>query len=287
MRTRTETRTRQVPHTIDDETVLVDEQYTVLIPQPPADWDRIVLNTVTAAAGLLVTASVVWSTASIGDLLTHVTVAAAAYGAASVFDLAWIMCMGVEWLARYDTRRAHLPRRAGHVALAVAMAAVAAHGWLAGQTAIGIIGACVSGIAKGAWTVVLRHHAKPLDPRTQQWVDVQRAKAGGRLAMTAVRRELQRTQAAIEAERLALQPRPDVHPDASPDDPDESADDPDGVVLPMRPGRMSIADAVRTAVVHGILDPDRVLAYVRKTADPSAPEETVKRYLRTQRKQGA
>ncbi|MGW2813317.1 protein transporter Sec31 [Streptomyces sp. NPDC001415] len=244
----TETRIRQVPHTIDDETVLVDEPYNVLVPQPPADWDRIVLNAVTAAAGLLVTASVVWSTASIGDLLTSVTIAAAAYGAASVFDLAWIMCMAVEWLARYDTRRAKLPRQAGHWALAIAMAAVGVHGWFAGQTAIGIIGVCVSGIAKGAWTVVLRHHAKPLDPRTQQWVDAQRAKAGGRLAMTAVRRELQRTQAAIEAERIALR----TNPDADPDGEEESTDGPVGVVLPMQPGRMSVADAVRTAVSHGI-----------------------------------
>jgi hypothetical protein len=287
VRTRTEIRYRKVPETIDGITELVDDPYTVDVPRPPADWDRIVLNAVTVAAGLLVTVSVVWSTASIGDLLTAVTISAAAYGAASVFDLAWIMCMGLEWLARYDTRRAALPRRAGHAALAVAMAAVAAHGWLAGQTAIGVIGACVSGIAKGAWTVVLRHHAKPLDPRRQQWVDAQRAKAGGRLAMTAVRRELQRTQAAVEAERLALRTLPDARPDAGPDDPDEAADDPEGVVLPMRPGRMSIADAVRTAVEHGIHDPDRVLAYVRKTADPNAPEETVKRYLRTHRKQGA
>lgn len=48
---------------------------------------------------------------------------------------------------------------------------------------------------------------------------------------------------------------------------------------------MTVADAVRTAVSHGIHDPDRVLAYVRKTADPQARPDTVDRYLRTQRRQ--
>ncbi|MYT20114.1 protein transporter Sec31, partial [Streptomyces sp. SID7760] len=87
MRTRTETRTRQVPHTIDGETELVDETYTVAVPLPPRDWDHIALNAVTASTAALVLVSVVWSTASAGDLLARAAAAPVAYSAAIAFDL--------------------------------------------------------------------------------------------------------------------------------------------------------------------------------------------------------
>lgn len=280
MKTRPVVHTRKIPHTIDGKTVLVDESYTVHVPVPPRDWDHIVLTAVTAAAALLVTASVTWSTASIGDLLARVVIAHAAYGAAIVFDLLWIMCMALEWLARYDTRRARLPRLAGHAALLVAMAAVAAHGWLAGQEVIGLVGAAVSGIAKGGWTVVMRHHAKPLDSRTQQWVDAQRAEAGGRLAMVSIRRELTRAEGLVDAERTALQANPDTDPEES----GELADDPDDEPQPSATGPMTIADAVRTAADCGIHKPDAVLRYVHKVADANAKPETVQRYVRALRK---
>ena len=204
MKTRPAERSRLVPHTINGKTEMVLEKYTVDLPIPPRDWDRTVLTAVTAAAGLLVTVAVIWSTASIGDLLARVTIAPAAYAAAVAFDLAWILCMAVEWLARYDPKRATLPRNMGHGALLIAMAAVGAHGWLAGQAVIGIIGAVVSGIVKTLWTVVLRHHAKPLDDKTQQWVDKQRAEAGGELAMVAINRELTRARGQVAAEQEAL-----------------------------------------------------------------------------------
>ncbi|MGW6455014.1 protein transporter Sec31 [Streptomyces sp. NPDC055078] len=271
-------RTRRIPHTIDGRTELVDEPYTVHLPVPPRDWDRTVLTAVTAVAGVLVTASVIWSTASIGDLLTRIVIVPAAYAAAVVFDLLWIMCMALEWLARYDTARAALPRRAGHLALLIAMAAVAAHGWLAGWLVIGIVGAAVSGIAKAGWTVVMAHHAKPLDSRTQQWVDAQRAEAGGRLAMVAVRRELGRAEGQVAAEAAALATGTDTLPDTT----DTPADThPHPVVSPIRP---SAREAVRTALASGITDPDAILRYVRTTADPSASEETVARYTRAFRR---
>lgn len=204
MKSRTVLRTRAVPHTIGGKTHMVTEQYEVQVPVPPRDWDRIMLATVTGTAGLLVLVTVVWSTANIGDLLAHITVVGAAYAAAVAFDLAWIMCMVIEWLARYDRRRARMPRAAGHLALGIAMAAVAVHGWTEGQHAIGIIGAAVSGLVKGLWTVVLGFYAAPLDPRTQAWVEQQLAEAGARQALIPVQRQLLRSEGAIEAERLAL-----------------------------------------------------------------------------------
>lgn len=204
VKTRTVTRYRWITHTVDGETEMVREPYDVEVPVPPRDWDRAVLTAVTAVAAVLLAACVLWSTVNVGGLLTRVAIAPAAYGAAVAFDLAWIVFMAVEWLARYDPARAELPRQAGHVALLVAMVAVGAHGWLSGQKAIGIISAVVSGIVKTVWTVVLRHHSKPLDPLTQQWVDKRRAAAGGKLAMIPIRRELLRAEAQVEAERIAI-----------------------------------------------------------------------------------
>lgn len=276
MKTRPVERTRLVPHTIDGRTEMVLDRYTVDVPRPPRDWDRIVLTGVTAAAASIGVASIVWSTASIGDLLARSVPEPAAYAAAAVFDLVWLSCMALEWLARYDQARAALPRRAGYVALAVAMAAVGAHGWISGEIAIGFIGAAVSGLAKAMWTVVLRHHAKPLDPLTQQWVDKQRAEAGGRLAMVAVRRELTRAESAVTAEHAAVGA-------ASPEDPEASPEPPEAAPQPSATGPMTIADAVRTALSSGINSPDAVLRYVRTVADANAKEASVERYIRSLR----
>ncbi|MEV2249386.1 protein transporter Sec31 [Streptomyces sp. NPDC050147] len=280
MKTRPIQRTRLVPHTVNGKTEMVLDRYEVEVPVPPRDWDRLILNAVTAAAGLLVAVAVVWSTASIGDLLARVTIAPAAYAAAVAFDLAWILCMAVEWLARYDPKRAKLPRNMGHGALAVAMIAVGAHGWLAGQEAIGIIGAVVSGIVKALWTIVLRHHAKPLDDKTQQWVDKQRAEAGGELAMVAINRELTRARGLVDAEENALR----MFPDEAPEPPEDEEESPEGIpALPMS-GPMTIADAVRMAVSCGVIAPDAVLRYVRQVADANAKESSVERTLREVRK---
>lgn len=276
MRTRTETRTRQVPHTIDGITVLVDEPYTIHVPVPPRDWDHIVRTGVTTTAAGIGLASVAWSTASIGALLNLVVIAPAAYGAAAVFDAVWIACMALEWLARYDPQRAVLPRRVGWVALAVAMAAVGVHGHVEGQLVIGIVGATVSGLAKGLWTVVLAHHATPLNPRTQQWVDAQRADAGGRLAMVAIRRDLTRSEALVAAEQAALR----TAPETAPETPDDEAETPEDAPSLPSSGPTTMADAVRTALSCGISDPDAVLRYVRKVADANAKEESVRRTLR-------
>lgn len=284
-RTRTVERSRLVPHTIDGTTHLVLDRYKVDVPQPPRDWDRVVLTGVTAAAAVIGVASIVWSTASIGSLLDLVVpLTLAAYAAALVFDLVWLSCMALEWLARYDQERAVLPRRAGYVALGIAMGAVGTHGWISGEFAIGCVAAAVSGLAKVMWTVVLRHHAKPLDPFTQQWVDAERAKAGGRLAMVSVRRELTRAEQAVAAERAALSGASGQVPDRTPESPENGAETPDEAEQPPATGPMTITDAIRTALSSGISDPDAVLRYVRKVADANAKEESVLRTLRSLRK---
>ncbi|WP_405634444.1 hypothetical protein OHB53_09630 [Streptomyces sp. NBC_00056] len=91
MKTRTVERKRLVPHTVDGETELVLDTEYIEVPLPPRDWDSIVRAGVTVIACALVTVSLVWTTASIGDLLSLATISAVAYAAGVAFDLTWIM----------------------------------------------------------------------------------------------------------------------------------------------------------------------------------------------------
>ncbi|WP_432164883.1 protein transporter Sec31 [Streptomyces sp. bgisy031] len=281
MKTRRTTRTRLVPHTVDGETELVDDEYDVEVPLPPRDWDSIVRAGVTVIACALVTVSLVWTTASIGDLLSLATIAVVAYAAGVAFDLTWIMCMGVEWLLRYDPARAALARRAGHVALAISMAAVFAHGRYFGQWPVGAAGAAVSLLAKGGWTIAMRAHARPLDSRTAQWVAKRRAAVDGQLAMIPVRRELLRGEALVEADRQAR--IAESGGSADPDRPDDETDSPDPNVLPINPGALNTKDAVRIAWDSGLQDRDAVARYVGKATGKAPSPETVERYLRALR----
>jgi hypothetical protein len=274
---KTRTTEHLVPHTVDGKTRMVPVK--VDTPAPPRDWDHLVLNGVTGIAAVVLTASVVWSTASIGDLLARAVIEPAAYGAAIVFDLAWIACMAVEWLARYDEERAALPRRAGNVALLVAMLAIGAHGKVSGFWEVGIVGALVSGLAKGLWTVVLQHQTPPLDERTRAWIRAELADAGASLSLIPVRRQLQRAQAQVDAERTALGPGAD-RGSADPDRPDQSADDPDADVLAIRPGAVTTKDAVRIAWDSGIRDDDAAARYVAKVTGKAPSPDTVSRYMR-------
>ncbi|MFF5842139.1 protein transporter Sec31 [Streptomyces massasporeus] len=280
MKTRKIERTRLVPHTVDGVTEMVLDREHIEVPAPPRDWDHIVRTAVTVGAIILVTASLAWTTASIGDLLAAVTISVVAYAAAVAFDASWIMCMGVEWLLRYDPERAQIARRAGRWALAVSMGAVFAHGYLIADTwVIGAVGAAVSALAKGGWSMAMRVHARPLDPRTQQWVAARRAKVDGQLAMIPIRRELQRGEALVDAEQRSLT----SDPDRGSADPDQSGPNPQsgsGNPAPPPNGPMTVKDAVRTAKDSGITDPDAVLRYVRKVADANAKPETVARYIR-------
>ncbi|MFE3383202.1 protein transporter Sec31, partial [Streptomyces anulatus] len=119
---------------------------------------------------------------------------------------------------------------------------------------------------------------------TQQWVDAERAKAGGRLAMVSVRRELTRAEQAVAAERAAISGASGETPDRTPESPEDKAQAPDEAEQPHATGPMTITDAIRTALSSGISDPDAVLRYVRKVADANAKEESVLRTLRSLRK---
>lgn len=280
MKTRMIERTRLVPHTVDGETELVLDKEYIEVPAPPADWDQRVRIAITIGAAVLVTASLVWTTASVGALLAMSTVAVVAYAAGVAFDASWILCMGAEWLLRYDPQRAALPRRAGHAALLVSMAAVFAHGKLSGEWTVGAVGAAVSALAKGGWMIAMRVHARPLDDRTQQWVLKRRAAVDGQLAMIPIRRELQRGQATVAAEHRAIGSTEDPG-FADPVQSGGSADRP-GPGSATGEGRaLTTKEAVRIAWEdEGIRERDAVLHdAARRLGRPVSPD-SVDRYLR-------
>jgi hypothetical protein len=280
VKTRKIERKRLVPHTVDGETELVLDTEIIEVPAPPADWDQRVRTAVTVGAVVLVTASLVWTTASIGDLLSSVTISVVAYAAAVAFDASWIMCMAVEWLLRYDPERAQVAKRAGRFGLAVSMGAVFAHGYVLADTwVIGAVGAVVSGLAKGGWSMAMRVHARPLDDRTQQWVAKRRAAVDGQLAMIPIRRELQRGQALVEAEQRAIGSAEDPG-SADPDASGRSAGNPD----PSGSKALTTKEAVRIAWDDGIRERDAILHDAAQRLGRPVSPDSVDRYLRDLRR---
>ncbi|MFD9124929.1 hypothetical protein [Kitasatospora sp. NPDC059571] len=233
---------------------LVEEEYTVTVPR---DWDRAVLAGVAVGTGLLLTLAVTWSTASIGGLLALSGVAAViAYGVAALFDTAWIICMALEWLARHDPRKAKAPRIAGFVALGISMAAIAAEavtvtGGKRG-IAVGIIGAAVSLIAKGVWTLAIRHTAKPLSPIAQQYVARRQAAAGAELALAVVERQLERSRGHLAAYREAYGTTSTAAAGQPHPDPDKPSGQPVRVSGPVRTAVRSSLEATPDAPAEDI-----------------------------------
>lgn len=201
---RTESRTRLVPHTLNGRTRMVREEYEVQVPVPPRDWDHIVTTGALAAAVALLAVALVWSTASIGDYLGRAIAAPIAYLCASAFGLGWMICMALEWLARYDAARAAGPRSAGTVFLLLDMAAVAAHGWTEDSLYVGLAGAAVSAVAKRMFSVVMEHQARPLPDRTRAWLLEEEGEISAALALSARSRHLARIQAQATAYAPAL-----------------------------------------------------------------------------------
>ncbi|WP_435279149.1 protein transporter Sec31 [Streptomyces sp. 1222.5] len=280
-------RTRTVPHTVDGETEFIEETEYDEVPAAPRDWDQVARVAVTVMAVVLLLAAVSWSTASIGSLLSRITFAAAAYGAASAFDLLWIMATVARWLLRTDPQRVQAAIRSGRVALIVAMVAIVADGYVSGEPVIGAVGACVSALAKGGTELAMLVHAKPLDWRTQQWLDKRRARLNAQLGLLPVRRELARGEAALQAERSRL----DMDAtDAGSGNPDSGSADPSGSGQPessppptlsaLNPASLTTKDAVRIAWDSGIRDDDAVLDYAKNLTGKAHSPDTVARYMR-------
>lgn len=205
MRFRKEQVTKLVDKTINGKTHQIEETRTERVPVAPRDADATVIKLAMRTVGVVIVGAIVWSAVAIGALLSHAAPVWAAYMIAGLFDLAWVLCMAFEWLARFDADRAELPKRAGWVLLAVSMSAVFAHGFIVAGWVVGTVGALVSALAKGLWFVAMKHVAVELDPATRQWVKAERAEINGQRALLAVQREFNRSRQQMADERFALE----------------------------------------------------------------------------------
>lgn len=300
MKTRSETRTRAVPKTIDGKTHQVQETYRVEIPVPPADRDAQALKAVTALAALIVLGAVVWSTVAIGGLLAMTSPVWVAYMIAFVFDATWIGCLTLEWINRYDSERARTPRKAGWAALALSMALIAAHGAVGGHLGVGLAGAAVSLVAKGFWAVVMKATGAELDPASAQWAAAERAEVNAEMAMVAVRRQLARTRARAAEEAAAigsgsrvteLEWKTPATDGLTPERLEAAGQDAAERIRTAQSGPVridpdsgsggSVKDRVRTLYESGTTDPADIVR-----ALPEANPETVRRHVRTVRTEG-
>ncbi|MFF0092745.1 hypothetical protein ACFYSF_22670 [Streptomyces canus] len=157
VRYRTETRKRPVPSSVFGEEVMDEEEYEVDVPIPHRDWDRVLMRFLLTVALASTVVTFVWSTSSISKLLRLIgTETEIAIGAASLFELLWIVCLAAEWLLRRQPARAKPMKAAGWVAVWFVVAAVVAQGVHAHEVAAGVFGGLVSLMAKGSWWVVFR-----------------------------------------------------------------------------------------------------------------------------------
>lgn len=181
--------------TFEGETTYRQVPRTVWVAAPPRDWDAVVARVLVCAAVVGTLLSVGWSTDSIGTLLSRTNSEVTAYSVAVVFDVVWLACQAREWLERDDPDRAAVARNAGYVFLAVAMAAIFANGYEAGEPLAGAAGAVVSGLAKFLWVLALGYYAVDLDEGTAYDLHTRRQGIAVRLALRASRRRLEAAEA--------------------------------------------------------------------------------------------
>lgn len=204
MKTRTETKTRTVQRMIAGRMRTKEESYTEDVPVIPKDRDAQVVAAIVSLAVIIVAGAIVWSTVAIGGLLSVAFPVWISFGIAAVFDAAWIGCLALEWLLRYDAERVSMPRRAGWGALALSMTLIAAHGYEEHALFVGIAGAFVSLVAKGFWHLVMKSTGAELDPESAEEVRYRRADAHAELALIGSARQLNRLKAQAHDELAAL-----------------------------------------------------------------------------------
>lgn len=202
MKFKTEKRTRMVPFTIDGTTNEVPEPYEVQVPVLPRNWKAVATKAAVVLVLTLTTIAVVWSTVSIGALLGG----GVGLAAAVLFDLAWIINILLEHLARYDADKRKFPRRMGWALLGITMGAIFWHGMLLGSVALAVVGALVSMVAKLLWMGIMSHvHREVRDPKLKAWIAKEREKADAAVILADVRRDASEAEHRAALELLAAE----------------------------------------------------------------------------------
>lgn len=202
MKFRTIRETVRVPHTVDGETVMVTEDHERHVPVTPRDWDAVATRGVTSAVVLLTLISITWSTASIAQLLGGQWVS---YLAASVFDLSWMVALGLSYVARFRPDRRRIADRLSWSLMAVTVAAIFWHGINAHSVPLACVGASVSVAAKLLWWATGRVTEPEISDQDRQWVAAQLSTAAAKMAVAGVRRQVARIEDRAAAELMALE----------------------------------------------------------------------------------
>lgn len=205
---------------------------------PPLTPDEIIMRGVGAATAVVVTGALIWSTVSVGAMLTQLAPAWAAYMIAGIFDLAWIVAMAMEYVLRFEPARQKVPKTIGWLALLASMAAIFTHGALLDKPWIGAFGALVSVLAKGLWWLLMFVTARRLDRDTQDWLTLELgeiyARRAEQNALAKVRREREKYALGLAADPPVTQlDRAPVQPQSTPV---QAADQPvDQIEAPAEP----------------------------------------------------
>lgn len=189
------------PYTRDGKTVQVPRTREVPVPVLPRNWDRIGVRFIVGLVAALTLVSVVWSTWSIGELLHG----GFGYLAAVVFDLAWAVCLVMEYLARFDAEKRRFPNRLGWWLLVATMGAIFWHGMNAGSVGMAVTGAAVSAFAKVLWLGVMRHVHRELSPEDAAWVKNEISSANAMMAVADARRQAAQIEQRASLELLAME----------------------------------------------------------------------------------
>jgi hypothetical protein len=201
--------TRTITETVHGVDVAYDVPDITPVIRLPFNLDAALRRGLFAVALVMTVVAIVWGTVAIGGMLTLLAPPWAAYLVAGVFDAGWVACLIAEWLLRYDSNRADIPRNAGVALLAVSMAAIITHGSLSGPWGwiVGIVGALVSAAAKGVWAVGMHTIRIKLEPKYEAYLNARRQKAGTEMALALGERDLLLVEDGAVKLRLALEAR--------------------------------------------------------------------------------
>lgn len=217
--------TRTITENVHGVDVAYDVPDTTPVIRLPFNLDAALRRSLFALAFVMTVVAIVWGTVAIGSMLTLLAPPWAAYLVAGVFDAGWVACLIAEWLLRYDSSRADIPRNAGVALLAVSMAAIVTHGSLAGPWGwiVGIVGALVSAAAKGVWAVGMHTIRIKLEPKYEAYLNARRQKAGTEMALALGERDRLLVEDGAVKLRLALEARRSPAPDVVAQEPAEAA----------------------------------------------------------------
>jgi hypothetical protein len=207
---------RRATRTITENVHGVDVAYEVPDTTPvvrlPFNLDATLRRLLFGFAILMTLGAIVWGTVAIGGMLQMLAPAWAAYLVAGVFDAGWASCLIAEWLLRYDSKRADLPRNVGVAMLAVSMSAIVLDGHRNHALLVGIVGALVSAAAKGVWAIGMHTIRIKLDPKYEAYLNARRQQTGTEQALALGEWDRQITGDRTARLKLALEARRPAEP---------------------------------------------------------------------------